>query len=1054
MKGQLTAAGVAALQANSAVKVPTFKLGTAFGYVPQSGDNVLHGTTVWTGSTTGPVAANANVVMWGAYLGIDVGPLQFGELGLYLEDGTTLFALFASDVLIQKIQQNSVSGTPNEFTFQIFVSMVGSNYDIWLDIGQTDNQLTVPRVLSVDQLPAPQNATPNIYVVPGATAQQQAVLAVTDRTSLWSYNGYDFANTSSYSVGAAVAPLTVQVSAQTLKELTPAYFGELIVQFTSGPNYGISRYVESAVANGDGTYTLAFLTPMAVLPRSGDTFNIYRRDALTLSNAVLPIAGEGSAGAVKPGNKLSVESDGTLDVDQAGLVTVNGKASDASGNVTLTGADVQTTWSQVQNKPGTFAPPIASSTVLGGVKIPAVGSIFVDASGNLTLDPNIANGAAGISSLVGLIRPTLLSNATDMNTLLTAGLYYGNNGASMTNGPGFPADTITVEVVPFSTGSAQGKVMQRWSQQGYTAYRVCDGTTNGAWTIIAAPALAAAGTPGLATAGAGLNVNNGVLSSKLLTVNNQLPDANGNIVVSVTSAGGFDASAVGQQGGIGGWLSSDPSAPTPPPQGATGTQIQAYMIAKAISDYKAKRLPENELPPGTLHYMGQWNASNNTASGSFWNGSTKANETRSFTLAANGLINITYVGTGLTAPDNTVIPDIAIQVDAAGMAFTVGTAGATALDGNTSFDVGDMVFSMAGRWWKKAQSLGLLNNKQVSVLSGFTNATAAQGTALVQASQNVFYGNQGAPTGTITATGFSFVNDTTSGLFGWAPSGNPVQSLAMAVGGTARVTATSTGASVNGAFSVSGTSTFTGAVTMSAGANVTGNVTASGTVQGATVASTGNVTAAGSVNATGNVSSAAQLGGATLNVSGAGAVGTLTVNGVASIQGLLTLLAGATVTGNVTASGQVQGATLVVTGTSDLKGAVTMEAGATVTGGVTASGTVQGAAVTATGALSGATVTTTGNAQVGGNVNTPNNVTAGGTVQGAAVSSTGNVSAAGSVTGQTGLYTGNGVVNFGNGWTIVATAGGLYFELNGVVMGMFDTSGNFSSHGNEAAYNV
>ena len=97
---------------------------------------------------------------------------------------------------------------------------------------------------------------------------------------------------------------------------------------------------------------------------------------------------------------------------------------------------------------------------------------------------------------------------------------------------------------------------------------------------------------------------------------------------------------------------------------------------------------------------------------------------------------------------------------------------------------------------------------------------------------------------------------------------------------------------------------------------------------------------------------------------GLASTGTLTVSGATTLAGLLTLQAGASVTGAVTASGQVQGGsvvstgTLAVSGTSTLTGLATLQNGASVTGAMTASGQVQGGSLISTGTLTASGATT------------------------------------------------------------------------------------------------
>lgn len=92
-----------------------------------------------------------------------------------------------------------------------------------------------------------------------------------------------------------------------------------------------------------------------------------------------------------------------------------------------------------------------------------------------------------------------------------------------------------------------------------------------------------------------------------------------------------------------------------------------------------------------------------------------------------------------------------------------------------------------------------------------------------------------ASDGTVSAPGFSFTNDTNTGLYRIGAD-NP----AMAANGAKRQEWTTTGSAITGTFSVSGASTLTGAVTASSTVGVTGLVSAAGNVQftGADPAST------------------------------------------------------------------------------------------------------------------------------------------------------------------------------------------------------------------------
>ncbi|MGF3930157.1 phage tail protein, partial [Staphylococcus aureus] len=88
---QLTNAGKAIIAAATGpIKITSFKLGSAYGYIPQATDTNIHGTTIYEGIPSDPFVVNPNVVKYGAYLDYNLGPFDFGEIGYFV--GNTLFA--------------------------------------------------------------------------------------------------------------------------------------------------------------------------------------------------------------------------------------------------------------------------------------------------------------------------------------------------------------------------------------------------------------------------------------------------------------------------------------------------------------------------------------------------------------------------------------------------------------------------------------------------------------------------------------------------------------------------------------------------------------------------------------------------------------------------------------------------------------------------------------------------------------------------------------------------------------------------------------------------
>lgn len=112
----ITTAGLAAASSAGAVVITKFQLGSGYGYTPASSDTALHGTIVLPNavpSADNRVSDDTRDIV--CVLPAVAGPFQYGEIGLYLADGT-LFALAAYSALQTKVT-SSVNGVANALTF-------------------------------------------------------------------------------------------------------------------------------------------------------------------------------------------------------------------------------------------------------------------------------------------------------------------------------------------------------------------------------------------------------------------------------------------------------------------------------------------------------------------------------------------------------------------------------------------------------------------------------------------------------------------------------------------------------------------------------------------------------------------------------------------------------------------------------------------------------------------------------------------------------------------------------------------------------------------------
>lgn len=702
---QITDLGVAALTAGGGA--PLFLTRTDFGsgvaYTPQPTDTALHGSTLFSVAPSSPVAVNANVVRYSAFLDYSVGPFGFGEFGLFMSNGN-LFALGSNDTLIQKIAQTSgIVG--NSVRLDIYLSMVGDNYDMWLDLANSNSDFRLATVNSVDQLFPSSNAVPNAYIVQAAEDTQTSFFAYTDRIGLWNFDAYAFSTTggSAFTItGATNTSIDIAIADFNASQ-EPDFLGDTIIQFTSSALYSICRNVVNIVTT-PSTATLNFQTPFAIVPPTGSTFYLYKRDPFTTSNVVVPPATTTSLGVVEIGAGLAVAgpsdpNQGRISVDRTtvtgGLAySVNGHQGDVELNATDLPGIVLSVNSATPDVNGnvtlTFpaGPQIATSSIAGIVKSSATITVAVDGTMGLGFTPvTSVNSVSGAVTIDGLINPTTLISGTDLNTIINAGLYSTLTdaiSASLLNAPAPTGGALraSIEVIPLTTANS-GDSMQRWMQHGYLAERTFISNVWSAWSQVGAFSytlpIASDTTVGgvtVALTGAGLALTGaGALSTLLKTVNTLSPDVGGNITITAASIGAIGATSIGTPGGPAGPLSIVPSIGDP--------NVNAYTYSRIV---------ENQLPLGAFDYWTTWDASANVA-------------TRADTItAAVHTYTLTTGGTMVDAFSTTAIPPVAVSVTvpAYGKVFYVSTAGTTALDGITNWNAGDLAIALDTRWVRVA----------------------------------------------------------------------------------------------------------------------------------------------------------------------------------------------------------------------------------------------------------------------------------------------------------------------------------------------------------------
>ena len=312
---QLTDAGVALMESATAPIVAThYKLGTQSGYVPEMIQTDLKGMLVHAGIPSAPVVEDSNNIKYSVVLSPTVGPFLFGEVGLFV--GETLFAMCVFEISEEKLPYNPTDSTGGAYTLDIYLPMVGDNYEMWANVTQA-NTFKVSVVRGPEALPVSVSAVPNIYVIQGFTTADKSFLAYTDRVGLWNFDGY---NTLTEVLISGGGTDVISVAASELPDFVTYTPNQYIIQLISGPQYGACRYV-TGITTGDPLF-LHLNAPLAKAVTAGERIRVLRQ-----FNADLAVATQNYVGTVQPGHSLTITETGVVDVNESVTLT------DLAGNV-------------------------------------------------------------------------------------------------------------------------------------------------------------------------------------------------------------------------------------------------------------------------------------------------------------------------------------------------------------------------------------------------------------------------------------------------------------------------------------------------------------------------------------------------------------------------------------------------------------------------------------------------------------------------------------------------------------------------------------------------
>ncbi len=271
---QTTNAGTALIAAATGpIVVTSYKFGSQFGYVPTLEQADILGTQIRTGAPSAPIVEDGNTMRYSILLPADLGPLTFGEIGLFV--GPVLFAVGVFDLPITKLPTNMETDTGGHMVIDFHIPMANPNYAMWADVTQA-NVYKLNVVNGPHLIPKARGANPNLMMIQGASTTKPGFLAYSDRDDIWEFDKYQRqGELTVVSASASAIRVSIESAEAVVGPNGDFTDGDVLVQFSSGFLQGIVRYCSRAILSG-GLTQLTLSVPAAQAPVVGDKVIIYK----------------------------------------------------------------------------------------------------------------------------------------------------------------------------------------------------------------------------------------------------------------------------------------------------------------------------------------------------------------------------------------------------------------------------------------------------------------------------------------------------------------------------------------------------------------------------------------------------------------------------------------------------------------------------------------------------------------------------------------------------------------------------------------------------------
>jgi hypothetical protein len=254
------AAATVATPAGPFIHITQFKVGSGYNYVPDGTETALAGSVLYTGGVSNYYVVAHDTVELILFMDATVGPFDFGEIGIYLQDGT-LFAICVFDELQEKIKAVGVQGG-TQWRIRARLKLADAPVICQVDV---INTAAIHEVATWQLLVTPVNqvGNANMVIVHEHDPDGDPVLVYRLDDDTWALN--DFAKI--FTGNSADSGCTIGTSVVTHPGLTEIPFdlprtdSKYLIKFPDGD---IRR-----VLNTPGTGQLTFASPKAV-PLTGE----------------------------------------------------------------------------------------------------------------------------------------------------------------------------------------------------------------------------------------------------------------------------------------------------------------------------------------------------------------------------------------------------------------------------------------------------------------------------------------------------------------------------------------------------------------------------------------------------------------------------------------------------------------------------------------------------------------------------------------------------------------------------------------------------------------